>query len=302
VLGISTGDPKTAEDDAQIDHPPSHGHVHAGDGAHALAHGFLHAGAVAVMQSVLTCIDQKRTVLESVRVILSCGGAAALLGSALNWVLEQVYELLEPVLNASFAEVLSAVGLQPALLQGAFNGLLGGAFGVFVDMGLLLTNARTVALTMRNFLTAFLDSLFVHSGMVVLGLVTCGVLPAFWSVVVLALVGFCVGKLREKARTLHQSVIGSLWAGLAGIPMMLWRSFVPAGSSVHVPEQLTCTITRELLVDPVFFRGLVVERAVAERQVATGRDFYNVAGASLADVVAMPELRALVRRFARLYT
>lgn len=60
---------------------------------------------------------------------------------------------------------------------------------------------------------------------------------------------------------------------------------------------LVCSVTYEVLDDPVYLNGAVVSRYIAERQVNhLGTDFYNNGMVTLADIKELPEFRRLIRK------
>jgi hypothetical protein len=60
---------------------------------------------------------------------------------------------------------------------------------------------------------------------------------------------------------------------------------------------LVCSVTYDVLDDPVYLNGAVVSRYIAERQVNhLGRDFYNDREVTLDDIKELPEFRRLLRK------
>jgi hypothetical protein len=123
--------------------------------------------------------------------------------------------------------------------------------------------------------------------------------PAWATILICAFTSISIAQLKETARQRNESIYFTASKAaleiIAFVPQTLWYTFV--GYPVfrgEYPEVFLCEVTYELLDDPVFFRGYVVSRSVAQRRLNdSGRDFYNMP-ATPDDVLPIPKLKTIV--------
>lgn len=123
--------------------------------------------------------------------------------------------------------------------------------------------------------------------------------PAWATVLICAFASIYISQLKETSKMRNESIYYTVsrttWSYIAVIPQTLWYSLVgyPAFRGDY-PEVFLCEMTFELLNDPVFFRGYIVSRYVAERRIDEyGRDFYNLP-ATADDIIPMPQLSNVI--------
>mmetsp|Transcript_17204 Transcript_17204/g.28789 ORF Transcript_17204/g.28789 Transcript_17204/m.28789 type:complete len:379 (+) Transcript_17204:16-1152(+) len=128
---------------------------------------------------------------------------------------------------------------------------------------------------------------------------------------------FAEADMLEKFKDHKQPYVVSLgqfvWRTVTYVPYSMYDLLIASEDEVkeqyayrlellecHCPS-LVCSVTYEILDDPVFLNGAVVSRDIAERQVnQLGRDFYNDREVTLEDIKELPELARLVRKAKRI--
>jgi hypothetical protein len=130
--------------------------------------------------------------------------------------------------------------------------------------------------------------------------------PAWATLLISFLVSIPILQLKETARHRNESIYftasRATWNIIAFIPETLWYTLVgyPTRTSIaQYPQAFLCESSSELLEDPVFFRGYIVSRSVAQTRVERdGCDFHGLPATS-ADVIPIPTLKAIIEKFRR---
>jgi len=266
--------------------------------------GGLMSCLAAVIQVLIFCQCNNKSVSETVEMMVTVGGAAALLGSFTVWVVRQLGDIVM-TWNEPIRGVLVGMGIEmtEAGISQLVYGSMGACFSSIIDIiaYLNVNGFPNTCTKIKKFVQVICDSLLVSGTVVAVGSVVAYFTPMFITIIIVAVFSYFLSKMRQRIVDCEgNTLIGALAKGLAGIPLALFRVFFPttlASNPEMIPSELVCDITNLKLQDPVCLAGFIVERSVAMNQIQTkGQNFYNV-DATVDDIVELPDLKRLMARY-----